>query len=49
MNKLIKIDNEIASQAFEVLGKRPKITFIPLMARSLIVKFAMIFTSVKLP
>lgn len=39
--------NEIASQAFEVLEKRPKITYIPLMERSLIVKFARIFTSVK--
>jgi uncharacterized protein YbjT (DUF2867 family) len=43
----ILTQNEIASQAFEVLGKRPKITYIPLMARSLIVKLAKIFTSVK--
>ena len=39
MNKLIKMDNEIASQAFEVLGKRPKITYMLLKARSLIVNF----------
>jgi len=43
----ILTQNEIASHAFEVLGKRPKITYIPLMARSLIVKLAKIFTSVK--
>ncbi len=39
--------NEIATQAFEVLEKMPKITYIPLMVRNLIVKFARIFTSVK--
>ena len=43
----ILTQNEIASQAFEVLEKRPKIIYIPLMVRSLIVKFARIFTPVK--
>jgi len=43
----ILTQNEIALQAFEVLGKRPNITYIPLMVRSLLVKFARIFTSVK--
>ena len=43
----ILTQNEIASQAFEVLEKRPKITYLPLMVRSMIVKFARIFTSVK--
>jgi len=43
----ILTQNKIASQAFEVLGKRPKITYIPLMVSSLIVKLARIFTSVK--
>jgi uncharacterized protein YbjT (DUF2867 family) len=43
----ILTQNEIASQAFEVLGKRSNITYIPLMVRSLIVKLARIFTSVK--
>jgi uncharacterized protein YbjT (DUF2867 family) len=43
----ILTQNEIASRAFEVLGKRSNITYLPLMVRSLIVKFARIFTSVK--
>jgi len=43
----ILTQNKIASQAFEVLGKRPKITYIPLMVSSLIVKLARVFTSVK--
>jgi uncharacterized protein YbjT (DUF2867 family) len=43
----ILTQNEIASQAFEVLEKMPKITYTPLMVRNLIVKFARIFTSVK--
>ena len=43
----ILTQNEIASQAFEVLEKRQKIIYIPLMVRSLIVKFARIFTPVK--
>ena len=42
----ILTQNEIASQAFEVLEKKPKITYIPLWMRNLIVAFAMIFTSV---
>ena len=37
--------NEIASQAFDVPEKLPKITYIPLMVRNLTVKFARIFTS----
>ena len=41
----ILTQNEIASQAFDVLEKMPKITYIPLMVRNLIVKFAKIFTS----
>jgi len=41
----ILTQNEIASQAFDVLEKMPKITYIPLMVRNLIVKFARIFTS----
>jgi uncharacterized protein YbjT (DUF2867 family) len=43
----ILTQNEIASQAFDVLEKMPNITYIPLMVRNLIVKFARIFTSVK--
>jgi uncharacterized protein YbjT (DUF2867 family) len=43
----ILTQNEIASQAFDVLEKRLKITYIPLMVRSLIIKFARIFTSIK--
>jgi uncharacterized protein YbjT (DUF2867 family) len=43
----ILTQNEIASQAFEVLEKMPKITYIPLMVRNLIVKLARIFTSGK--
>jgi len=39
--------NEIASQAFEVLNKNPKITCIPLWIKNLIVKFARYFSSVK--
>jgi uncharacterized protein YbjT (DUF2867 family) len=38
---------EIASQAFEVLEKKPRITFIPIWIKNLIVKIARIFTSVK--
>jgi uncharacterized protein YbjT (DUF2867 family) len=41
----ILTQNEIASKAFDVLEKMPKITYIPLMVRNLIVKFARIFTS----
>ena len=43
----ILTQNEIASQAFDVLEKMPKITYIPLMVRNLIVKLARIFTSAK--
>jgi len=43
----ILTQNEIATQAFEVLGKKPNITCIPLMIRSLIIKLVRIFTSVK--
>ncbi len=43
----ILTQNEIASQAFDVLGKAPKITYIPLWIRNLTVKLARIFTSVK--
>jgi uncharacterized protein YbjT (DUF2867 family) len=39
--------NEIVMQAFEVLGKKPHITYIPLMVRSLIIKLARIVTTVK--
>lgn len=43
----ILTQNEIASQAFEVLGKKPKITHIPLWISNLTVKLARFFTSVK--
>ncbi len=43
----ILTQNEIASQAFDVLEKNSKITYIPLWIRNLTVKFARIFTSVK--
>ena len=39
--------NQIALQSFEVLGKKPKITYIPLWLKDLIIKFARIFTSSK--
>ena len=39
--------NEIASQAFEVLNKKPKITHIPIWINTLTIKLAMFFTSVK--
>ncbi len=39
--------NEIAWQGFEVLGKQPKITYIPLWTKNLITKLARNFTSVK--
>jgi uncharacterized protein YbjT (DUF2867 family) len=38
--------NEIALQAFKVLVKNPKITYIPLWIKNLIVKFARMFLSV---
>lgn len=44
----ILTQNEIALQAFEVLGKNAKITHIPLWIINLIKKFARIFTSVKI-
>lgn len=43
----ILTQNEIASQAFEVLEKKSKITYIPLWIKNLIVKLARVFTSVK--
>jgi uncharacterized protein YbjT (DUF2867 family) len=43
----ILTQNEIVMQAFEVLGKKPNITSIPLMVRNLIMKLARVFTSVK--
>jgi len=43
----ILTQNEIASQAFEVLEKKAKITHIPLWILNLIMKFARMFTSVK--
>ncbi len=43
----ILTQNEIALQGFEVLNKKPKITYIPLWINSLIVTLARIFTSVK--
>jgi uncharacterized protein YbjT (DUF2867 family) len=43
----ILTQNEIALHAFDVLEKSPKITYIPLWIRNLIVKSARIFTSVK--
>ena len=43
----ILTQNEIASQAFDVLEKTPKITYIPLWIRNLTVKCIKIFTSVK--
>jgi uncharacterized protein YbjT (DUF2867 family) len=39
--------NQIAARAFEVLGKKPHVTHIPLMVGSLIIKLARIFLSVK--
>ena len=39
--------NQIALQSFEVLGRKPKITHIPLWVRDLIMKFARMFTSCK--
>ena len=42
----ILTQNEIALQAFEILGKKPKITYVPLWVKNLIVTFARIFTSV---
>ena len=39
--------NEIASQAFEVLKKKPKITYIPIWINNLTIKLARFFTSVK--
>jgi uncharacterized protein YbjT (DUF2867 family) len=44
----ILTQNEIVSQAFDVLEKKPKITYIPLWIRNLIVKLARIFTSVNI-
>ncbi|MFC1532090.1 SDR family oxidoreductase [Thermodesulfobacteriota bacterium] len=41
----IHTQNEIASQAFDVLDKKPKITYIPLWIKNLIVKLVRIFTS----
>jgi uncharacterized protein YbjT (DUF2867 family) len=43
----ILTQNEIALQAFEALKKEPKITFIPLWVKNLIVKFARILTPAK--
>jgi uncharacterized protein YbjT (DUF2867 family) len=43
----ILTQNEIASQAFEVLRKSPKITHFPLWVNNLTVKLARFFTSVK--
>jgi uncharacterized protein YbjT (DUF2867 family) len=40
--------NEIASQAFAVLGKRPKITYIPLWIRTLLLKAVRLLTPVKI-
>ena len=42
----ILAQNEMASQAFDVLGKKSKITHIPLWIRNMAVKLARIFTSV---
>ena len=43
----ILTQNEIAFQAFEVLGKNPKITYVPLWFKNLIIKIIRIFTSIK--
>lgn len=43
----ILTQNEIASQAFEVVNKTSKMTYIPLWFRNLTVKLVRIFTSVK--
>jgi len=43
----ILTQNDIARLAFEALKKKPKITYIPLWIKNLIVRLAKIFTSVK--
>ena len=43
----ILTQNEIALKAFDILGKEPKITFIPLWIGGATMKLARIFTSVK--
>jgi uncharacterized protein YbjT (DUF2867 family) len=43
----ILTQNEVAAQAFDVLGKKPKITYLPLWVKSLVVNLARTFTSVK--
>jgi uncharacterized protein YbjT (DUF2867 family) len=44
----ILTQNEIAAQAFDVLGKKPKITYIPLWVKNLVVHLVRTFTSVKI-
>jgi uncharacterized protein YbjT (DUF2867 family) len=43
----ILTQSEIVSQAFEVLGKNPMITYIPLWIKNPIMKFIRMFTTVK--